>query len=165
MRNNDEPWSRCLAQLRTHIRPISDTAETVCYQLTLPPLWFKHSNCKPGRFMHWSGNLSIIRAIRHGNMTGPFEAIFSWRPAWPFWSLSLHYNVCSAWCWRIADVLMFQRLTETDLLGSCCHIMLPLAAATCVAVYGVLCVLIQALPTPRRLGSFWFCFKRTGIEK
>ena len=165
MRNNDETWSRCLAQRRTHIGPISDTAEIVCYGM-MPPLCFKHAHCKPGRFMQWSGNLSIIRAIRHGNMTGHFDAILSWGPAWPFWSLSLHYRVCSAWCWRIAEGLMFQQLVETGLSGSCCHItLLTLATATFVAVYGVLCVLIQACPTPKRLGRCWFCFKRTGIGK
>ena len=53
-----------------------------------------------------------------------------------------------------------------DLSGSCCHITLwPLATATFVAVYGVLCVLIQACPIPKRLGRCWFCFKRTGIGK
>ena len=43
-------------------------------------------------------------AIRNGKMTGPFEAFFSWWPAWPFWSLSLRYRVSTVWrgkiCWR-----------------------------------------------------------------
>ena len=41
MRRNDETWSRCLVQRRTHIRPISDTAETDYYGMT-PPLCFKY---------------------------------------------------------------------------------------------------------------------------
>ena len=172
MRNNDETWSRCLAQRRTHIRPISDTAEIVCYGMT-PPLCFKHLSCKPGRFMQWSGNLRIDP----GNP--------QWEDDWPLWSIlfltacltflvtvtSLPFVFCLLLkdCWRIVEGLifqMFQQLTETGLSGSCCHITLwPLATATFVAVYGVLCVLIQACPTPKRLGRCWFCFKRTGIGK
>ena len=172
MRNNDETWSRCLAQRRTHIRPISDTAEIVCYGM-MPPLCFKHAHCKPGRFMQWSGNLSIIRAICHGNMTGPFWSNLFLRACLTFLvtvtSLPCVFCLLLKDCWRIVEGLMFQmfqQLAETGLSGSCCRItLLTLATATFVAVYGVLCVLIQACPTPKRLGRCWFCFKRTGIGK
>ena len=122
-------WNRMLS---IDIATVLQTSSNAC-----------HLTCKPGRFRQWSGNLSMIQTIRSGKMTGPFEAFFSPRPAWPFWSLSLHYNVCSAWCWKIAEGLMFQmfwHLTQTDLSGSCCHFMLPLATATFVAMYGVLYV-------------------------
>ena len=158
MRRNDETWSERLVQRLTHIWPICNIlmkSIAINWRLHCASNIFKHLSCKPGRFIQRSGNLRMIRAICHGKMTGPFEASFSWRPAWPFWSLSLHYNVCSA----------FQQLTETDLLGSCCHVMLPLATATFVPAYGALCVLVQARPTPMRLGRFRFRFTSTSDRK
>ena len=151
-------------QCWTDIRPISDTAEIRCYGLT-PPLCFKHSNCKPGRFMQ-RGNLSIIRAISHGKMTDPFEILWSilfLTACLTFLvtvtSLQCVFCVVLKDCWR-ADV---STANEDWLVGQ----LLPyhVTSSRSYLCCSVRCSIIQALPTPRRLGSFWFCFKRTGIGK
>ena len=106
MRRNDETWSERLVQRRTHIGPYAILMKSIARngRLHFALNIFKHLSCKPGRFIQRSGNLRMIRAICHGKMTGPFEASFSWRPAWPFWSLSLHYpgveGLRELWCFN-----------------------------------------------------------------
>ena len=81
-----------------------------------------------------------------GKMAGTFEACFPFGPAISLWSLSFHYHVTMcvpSGLERLLKVWRFNNKRQSDLSGSFCRVMFPLATATFVAVSSVLCVLIQ----------------------